>query len=144
VIGVGDLAVILLHLGMRWVKFKPADSELSAQGNGLSLTSLNLRSVGCVVNINRYSTPKAPFQKEDLMIPTDAANAMNFGLVPTCPNKGFEEDYLDVGTTEALDRLMRNWDAAGDCRQRVHEVQEHGYMWVFTDLIPLVAPFMLQ
>ena len=79
-IWVSDLAVLAIKLGMTWLDFRPNVGSLRAEGNGLVLTSMQFRSMGCAIHIQRYALPR--MDHPSFYIPTRSASDMLFGLVP--------------------------------------------------------------
>ena len=67
---------------MTWTQFRPDDSVLRAEGNRMTFTSTNVRSVGTILAFSRRQWQKPEMKQRDLYIPTIEADMMGFGIVP--------------------------------------------------------------
>lgn len=153
-IGVSDLAICIRRLGLRWLKFDPASATLQAQGNNLILTSAHLSSLGCVVTLTRVSglLSENRFPQRYFYIPCIQADAMGFGLLPSCPHRGFPEFFKIGSKSDIIDTMKRfgpldeNVDIPAKAAiERVDKLLNQGqFLHSFLDIIPLVAPFMRE
>lgn len=125
---------------MRWLQFQPSQSVLRAEGNNLLLTSSYLRGIGCVVTFARLSW-RNRFPEENFMIPSIQADAMGFGILPALPNKS---TTLNISTTSGVINTMKEFESSDDVIQRLEELtgRRDKFLYAFTDIIPLTAPFM--
>ncbi|KGO47924.1 hypothetical protein PEXP_037990 [Penicillium expansum] len=139
-IGVSDLAIFIRRLGLRWLQFRPSESVLRAEGNNLLLTSSYLRGIGCVVTFARLSW-RNRFPEEYFMIPNIQADAMGFGILPALPGKS---TAFNVSTTSGVINTMKEFEPSDDVIQRLEELtgRRDKFLYAFTDIIPLTAPFM--
>lgn len=115
VVSVSDIAIIARRLGMKWRQFDLVDSNLRAEGNGYTITSTLVRSVGIVLEIT--VDQDLPFKYNsnndlditllnELYIPSEIADKLTFGIVT-----GLREldipDYK-LGTLEEIITLLQN------------------------------------
>ena len=140
VIWVSDLAVLIPQLGMNWLEFKPTDGLLRAEGNGWVLTSTQLRSVGWVVNIQPYYTPD--LSRARMLVPTEAAQSMTFGILSTGPSWITE---FPIGNIDHVLRWMRVVKLPTECLNFLKELEGDGNpLYGFVDLIPMLSTFLRQ
>ncbi|KAJ5981900.1 hypothetical protein N7522_013528 [Penicillium canescens] len=139
-IGVSDLAIFIRRLGLRWLQFRPSESVLRAEGNNLLLSSSYRRGIGCVVTFARLSW-RNRFPEKYFMIPSIQADAMGFGILPALPNKS---TAFNVCTTSGVINTMKEFEPSDDVIQRLEELtgRRDKFLYAFTDIIPLTAPFM--
>ena len=125
---------------MKWLEFKPTEGILRAEGNGWVLTSTQLRSVGCVVNIQPYYTPSV--DRTHMMVSTQAANLTTFGILSTGP---FESDDFPIGNLDHVLRWMRHVRLPSQCLNILKELEGDGSpLYGFVDLIPMLSTFVRQ
>jgi hypothetical protein len=158
-INIGDLGVLARRLGMEWDRFEPSDGILRAQGNGYNLTSVLVRSVGTMVEINEvlgsgsqnaprpWLTPVIPehVERKMLMIPCAAADKMAFGILPGAGSDFLHRDF-DVSSLESIPGLLRYFTkneglvaafASGHWQQA-------GWCPGVSDLLSIIAPMMYR
>ena len=104
-----DIAVMARRLGMIWKQFEPLEGNLRAEGNGHTISSTAVRSMGTVLQIGvkeflPSGEPAAEFN--ELYIPSEASDKMGFGLVPGEASLGVP-DYK-LGTEEEVLATLRN------------------------------------
>ena len=109
VVSISDIAILARRLGMIWRQFEPLDGNLRAEGNGHTISSAAVRSMGTVLTIGiQDPLPKADGVDglDEVYIPMEAADKMGFGIVPGEPGLGIP-DYK-VGTEEEVLTTLRN------------------------------------
>lgn len=115
VVSVSDIAIIARRLGMNWRQFDLFNSNLRAEGNGYTITSTLVRSVGIVLEItidqdllhNRnISNDLDVSLLNELYIPSEIADKLAFGIVSGLPGFGIP-DYK-LGTLEEIITLLQN------------------------------------
>ena len=77
---IGDVAIIARRLGMDWKQFDPLEGSLKAEGNGQTITSATVRSMGTVlqVTIQEHIQTRCLKLGTDLYIPDMNADGMGF------------------------------------------------------------------
>ena len=104
-----DIAVMARRLGMVWKQFEPLDGNLRAEGNGHTITSTAVRSMGTVLQIGiKDFLPSADPTEElnELYIPCEAADKMGFGIVTG--EVGLRVPDYKLGTEEEVLATLRN------------------------------------
>lgn len=158
-ININDLGVLARRLGMEWDRFEPSDGVLRAQGNGYDLTSVLVRSVGTMVEINEIvgaGAQNAPLpwlvpiipehvERKMLLIPCAAADKMAFGILPGVGSDFLHRDF-DVSSLSSICGLVRYFTkneglvaafASG-------EWQQSGWCPGVSDLLSIIAPMMYR
>lgn len=99
---VHDIAVIARRLGLHWKEFSPVTGVLIAEGNGQTITSTLLRSVGVLVH---YADNRVR-QRASLesAIPSRNADLQGLGLI--CSSLRHAYFAYSVGTFEQLSHLF--------------------------------------
>ena len=138
-----DIAVFSRRIGMRWKAFEPSEGALRAEGNGHTLDSTTVRSVGVVVQFTMrdplFDPLLYPNGLEELYIPTAPADKMGFGIVPGDPRL-FVPDHV-VGTpADCLARTLEIDVQAGETLKVL--MNENGWTPGFSDIIGLAAPMI--
>ena len=99
-----DTAIFSRRLGMRWKTFEPSEGILRADGNGHTVDSTTVRSVGVVLHFSIRDPLRYPRSFEELYIPTEPADMMGFGILPGDPNLSIPDHA--IGTpAECLARM---------------------------------------
>lgn len=143
-----DIAVMARRLGMTWKQFEPLDGNFRAEGNGHTITSTSVRSMGTVLQIGvKNFLPSADSAEElnELFIPSEAADKMGFGIVPGEPRLGVP-DYK-LGTEEDVLATLRNVvDPNRDAAERVKGILVNNPGWTpgISDIIGFAAPMIRQ
>lgn len=116
VVSVSDIAIIARRLGMNWRQFDLVDSNLRAEGNGFTITSTLVRSVGIVLEIivdqdlpYKYNCSNDLLDVSvlnELYIPSEIADKLAFGIVSGLPGFGIP-DYK-LGTLQEIITLLQN------------------------------------
>lgn len=115
VVSVSDIAIIARRLGMNWRQFDLVDSNLRAEGNGYTITSTLVRSVGIVLEITVDQNVPYKYNSSndldvsllnELYIPSETADKLAFGIVSGLPGFGIP-DYK-LGTLEEIVTLLQN------------------------------------
>jgi hypothetical protein len=143
VIGISDLAICMRRMGLRWIQFQPSDAALRAEGNDISLTSSYLRAVGCVVTYTRVrgKSGNMRFPTEKYLIPNNQADAMGFGLLPSCHKTA--RPFFDLSTISSVLDVFESFHPSDDALKRLRDLsQKDNFFYAFLDLIPLTTPFM--
>lgn len=85
VVGVSDIAIMVRRLGMLWQQFDLLEGHMRAEGNGFTVTSTSVRSIGIVLQFVVSDPLPDDYDMEqvhELYIPSEAADKMGFGIVP--------------------------------------------------------------
>lgn len=115
VVGVSDIVIMARRLGMDWRQFDLINSNLRAEGNGYTITSTLVRSVGLVVEIaadqnllDKYDLSRDPdvSLSNELYIPSETADKLTFGIVSGLP--GFDIPDYKLGTLDEIIALLQN------------------------------------
>ena len=144
---IGDLAVMARRLGMIWKQFEPLDGNFRAEGNGHTITSTAVRSMGTVLQIGvKDFLPSAEAAEElnELYIPSEAADKMGFGIVPGVASLGVP-DYK-LGTEEEVLATLRNVMSSREAAETVKSISTANPGWTpgISDLIGFAAPMIRQ
>lgn len=158
-INIGDLGILARRLGMEWDRFEPSDGILRAQGNGYNLTSVLVRSVGTMVEINEilgsgaqnaplpWLTPVIPehVERKMLLIPCAAADKMAFGILPGV-NSGLLHRDFDVSSLDRIPALLRYFTRNEGLVAAFTSVywQQAGWCPGVSDLLSIIAPMMYR
>ena len=143
-----DLAVMARRLGMIWKQFEPLEGNLRAEGNGHTITSTVVRSMGTVLQIGvKDFLPSGDPAEEfnELYVPSEAADKMGFGLVPGEASLGVP-DYK-LGTEEEVLATLRNVvDPSREAAGTVKAILEANPGWTpgISDIIGFAAPMIRQ
>lgn len=143
-----DLAIMARRLGMIWKQFEPLDGNLRAEGNGHTITSTAVRSMGTVLQIGvKDFLPSADDSEEsnELYIPSEAADKMGFGIVPGDASLGVP-DYK-LGTEEEVLATLRNVvDPSRGAAESVKNALKANPGWTpgISDIIGFAAPMIRQ
>jgi hypothetical protein len=143
VIGISDLAICMRRMGLKWIQFQPLDAMLRAEGNNLSLTSSYLRAVGCVVTYTRVQGKSGDvrFPLKRYLIPCVQADAMGFGLLPSCHRNA--RPFFNVNTISGILDVFESFQPPEEALERLRDLsRKDNFFYAFIDLIPLTAPFM--
>ncbi len=128
---------------MKWLEFKPTESLLRAEGNGLVLTSTSLRSVGCVVNVQTYDVPVLDLTV--MTVSTEAALHLSFGYIPVASLKSIFQPRIQVGTIDHIIQWMNDAGLPSECSVQIRELERAGNpLYGFVDLIPMRSIFLRQ
>ena len=157
---VGDIIALAHRLGMFWTDLRPADGIMRAEGNGSSIISTTIRGFGLLLQFTHdeaaerpESDPKKPPPEKKNLVPTAAADKLGFQIIPGDHCLGrIQEDGTRIGLPDfAFDERNRSKKVRDALKQLSLEVVEneycnymerHGNYIGFSDLLPLVAPFM--
>ena len=146
VVSISNIAILARRLGMMWRQFEPLDGNLRAEGNGHTISSAAVRSMGTVLTIGiRDHLPKADDVdgRDGLYIPLEAADKMGFGIVPGAPALGIP-DYK-VGTEEEILATLRNVvDPSHEAADRFKGILGANPGWTpgISDIIGLACPMI--
>ncbi len=115
VVSVSHIAIMARRLGLQWSQFDPIGSNLKAEGNGYTINSTLLRSVGTVleITVDQDLPHKYNFKNEfdiklinELYIPSEIADKLTFGIVSGLP--GFDIPDYSLGTLADIISLLQN------------------------------------
>jgi len=80
---VRDVATMVQYLGCRWTNFKPEEGILRAEGDGINVTSAEVRSLGTVISFTK--TDRRVEDRRDLhgvvFSPFEGAATLGFGII---------------------------------------------------------------
>ncbi|KAI4091325.1 MAG: hypothetical protein LQ348_006005 [Seirophora lacunosa] len=151
---IGDIAVIVLRLGMEWQTFRPEAGEMRAEGNEHIIYSTLDRSIGPILHY-AHGQARDVYLKEHriesglpdkrLTIPTREVDMMRFGILP-CHAGLMRRKSYKMGTAGEVQATLDLLDPTGSARKKVRDnlqfdpTSTHG----FSDLIPMGAPMLRQ
>lgn len=118
VVGVSDIAIMVRRLGMLWKQFDPLEGNMRAEGNGFTVTSTLVRSIGIVLQIGVSDPLPDEYDMEqvhELYIPSEAADKMGFGIVPgqaglNIPDYKLGTEAQVLATVREIDPTRRTLD----------------------------------
>ena len=145
---VSDIAVMARRLGLIWKQFDHLEGNLRAEGNGHTIISTAVRSMGTVlqIGIKDFLPTGDPAEEfNELYIPSEAADKMGFGLVPGEASLGVP-DYK-LGTEEEVLATLRNVvDPSREAARTVEGLLEANPGWTpgISDIIGFAAPMIRQ
>ena len=147
-VAIGDIAIMARRLGMIWKQFEPLDGNLRAEGNGHTITSTAVRSMGTVLQIgvkDFLSSGDPAEELNELYIPSEAADKMGFGIVPGEVSLGVP-DYKLGTEAEVLATLQNVVDPSRAAAERVKSISEANPGWTpgISDIIGFAAPMIRQ
>ncbi|KAL8773337.1 MAG: hypothetical protein Q9209_001731 [Squamulea sp. 1 TL-2023] len=140
VVSISDIAIIARRLNMEWKQFRPLEGNLQAEGDGHTISSADVRSMGTVLQIGvRDLLPSEGIH--DLYIPSEPADKMGFGIVPGEPHLGIPDHK--IGTEEEIMATLRNLisQAAADQVKSITEANPGWYPGI-SDVIGMAAPMI--
>ncbi len=146
VVSISNIAILARRLGMIWRQFEPLDGNLRAEGNGHTISSAAVRSMGTVLTIGiQDPLPKADDVdgRDEVYIPLEAADKMGFGIVPGAPALGIP-DYK-LGTEEEILATLRNVvDPSHEAADRVKGILGANPGWTpgISDIIGFACPMI--
>ena len=145
VVSISNIAILARRLGMIWRQFEPLDGNLRAEGNGHTITSVAVRSMGTVLTIGIQDPTNGDevAGRDDLYIPLEAADKMGFGIVPGAPELGTPDHKL--GTEEEILATLRNVvDPSHEAADRVKGILGANPGWTpgISDIIGLACPML--
>ena len=146
VVSISNIAVLARRLGMLWRQFEPLDGNLRAEGNGHTISSAAVRSMGTVLTIGiQDPLPKVDGVngRDELYIPMEAADKMGFGIVPGAPGLGIP-DYK-MGTEDEVLATLRNVvDPSHEAANQVKGLLEANPGWTpgISDIIGFACPLI--
>lgn len=111
VVSISDIAIMARRLGMLWKQFDPLEGNMRAEGNGFTITSTLVRSMGIVLQIGVNDPLPDEYDKEqihELYIPSEAADKMGFGIVPG--QAGLNIPDFKLGTEAQVLATLREID----------------------------------
>ena len=146
VVSISNIAILARRLGMIWRQFEPLDGNLRAEGNGHTISSAAVRSMGTVLTIGiQDPLPEVDGVNgcDELYIPKEAADKMGFGIVPGAPGLGIP-DYK-LGTEEEVLATLRNVvDPSHEAANQVKALLEANPGWTpgISDIIGFACPMI--
>lgn len=111
IVSVSDIAIMARRLGMLWKQFDPLEGNMRAEGNGFTITSTLVRSMGTVLQTGVNDPLPDEYDKEqlyELFIPSEAADKLGFGIVPgqaglNIPDYKMGTEYQVLATLQEID-----------------------------------------
>ena len=145
VVSISNIAILARRLGMIWRQFEPLDGNLRAEGNGHTITSAAVRSMGTVltIDIQDPSNGDEVTGRDALYIPLDAADKMGFGIVPGASVLDIP-DYK-LGTEEEILATLRDVvDPSHEAADRIKGILGANPGWTpgISDIIGLACPML--
>ena len=153
---IGDVISIAHRLGMIWTDLQPEHGVLRAEGNGHTLSSTLVRSLGILLRYT-YHSPNTRYDKVDswrnYLIPSDSADKLGFGILPGCRELGIQDLTVNRnGTKDHEDNDFGPFDDIIDIiglddgvKEELREnLAEFRYLEGFCDIVCLATPFLPQ
>ena len=154
----GPLIVLALRLGMRWNRADWKDNKVRAEGNGYSISPIEVRGLGTVVSFKDDFVGKAA-RDIPAYIPSEPANKMMCGILPGEPRLlDGDCDFPVIGDNgrPSLDLVydilrkigVEDWKLFGeelkreDVDYKMHWFERMFKRPCFNDLTRLIPPFM--
>lgn len=113
---VGDVAIMIAHLGLSWKEFAPHKGVMSAEGNNCFITSTFMRSLGIVLSFSADSHLISDRERrKNVYVPSLRASLLAFGLMPRseiAPVGPFHRtpyEAFPVGSVESFDRYLKSF-----------------------------------
>ncbi|KAL8936385.1 MAG: hypothetical protein Q9216_004958 [Gyalolechia sp. 2 TL-2023] len=160
VTNIGDIAVIVQRLGMRWLAFRPEDGEMRAEGDGHIIYSTLVRSIGPILHYasenlnyesaNRYTRTGGKklsnggfnglLAAEHRFINTAEADMLRFGIMP-CHDLMNGKQFA-LGTIDEVCTTLDSLDLSGSASKKVRDNRQLDptSTFGFSDLISMAAP----
>ncbi|KAL9603548.1 MAG: hypothetical protein Q9219_001050 [cf. Caloplaca sp. 3 TL-2023] len=152
---VGDIAIIVERLGMKWQAFRPEYGEMRAEGNDQMIYSTLDRSTGTILHyaqgakrhglpMNFYGEFKSDSHLAEVpTIPTRESDMMRFGILP-CHKELMGREFYTMGTIEEVKATLNLLDPTGSASKKVHDNRtiEATSTYGFPDLIAMAAPIL--
>lgn len=156
VTNIGDIAVIVQRLGMKWQAFCPEDGEMRAEGNGHIIYSTLVRSIGPILhyaheNVRPMSVDKYIHELHDRalggansaerqFIHTAEVDMMRFGMVPC--HSLMKYRLFVMGTINEVCATLDSLDLSGSASKKVRDNRQFDptSTFGFSDLISMTAP----
>ena len=129
---------------MKWIDFKPTEGIVRAEGNGLYLSSTQIRATGCVVNIQKSEISGLPQQA--MVIPTEDVDWLIFGYIPMTGLQHLTpHSYSPLNGSKYIERWI---DLKGLSVEHVAYLKELGRLekplYGLIDEIPMLVAFFRQ
>ncbi|QIW98178.1 hypothetical protein AMS68_003696 [Peltaster fructicola] len=145
---IGHVVVLAMRLGMSWRNLDRTKLQLSADGNGRSITSTDVKNMGIVLAFS--ATGSFDFKGLDI-IPSRAADKMMCGILPGDPDlvqRGDADSIQRDFSLVNLDRkLIQLWETDGVYRQiglelpRSHTVESRDRC-THNEVVTLLSSFL--
>ena len=148
---VGDIAVLIERLGMKWLSFQPEDGIMRAEGHGLVVYSTLVRSLGPILHYSRgrgLPSSSAMFQNPlssiEVFVASSKADMMRFGLLPVEKSLLEDIDCLGMGTIDEVRATLDVFDPSGRSNKKVRDDRQFDSTatFGFSDLISMTAPML--
>ncbi|KAL9027040.1 MAG: hypothetical protein Q9196_004381 [Gyalolechia fulgens] len=158
VTNIGDIAVIVQRLGMKWQAFCPEVGEMRAEGNGHIIYSTLVRSIGPILHYAHENVSPIPVDKyiqeirdgtrggfnpaERQFIDTVEVDMMRFGMIP-CHSLMMYRKFV-MGTIDEVCATLDSLDLSGAASKKVRDNRQFDprSTFGFSDLIPMAAPML--
>ena len=141
VINLTAVAILIRRLGMTWTVFKPSNSLLQAEGNGMVVNSIKVPAVGTVLEFNRAERSSYTMNRAELLVPGRDIDALGFGLVR--PWFKDYEHYMRMGTNDEYTTTMLLYCGVGFANRKTRDRIKSGAMTrCLADFIGLTARVM--
>ena len=137
----GDIIAIAHRLGMEWKDLRPGENIMRAEGNGQSISSTPIRSLGILLQYtnDRFLVEDKVYMDTSLTVCSAEADKFGFGIIPGFGALGMSDIPLnDAPEMTAVKNAMR----ALGIEDYVKNFGDQRNLRSFFDLIPLVAPWI--
>ncbi|KAI9893286.1 MAG: hypothetical protein M1814_000415 [Vezdaea aestivalis] len=132
----GSIAVVAKRLGMRWRDFRPHDGVMNAEGNGQTLTSTTVRSLGLLL---QYSCDPQGQDFNFPYVPSSASDLLAFGIVPA---SGLGTPRLTVGTLNDIKALIHELSPGGQYSALLRDEENLQWLDGFSEILGIASPFL--
>ena len=148
---VGDVAVMVERLGMKWLTFQPEDGMMRAEGHRLVIYSTSVRSTGPILHCScgrglpkSSKTTQNPLQSNEVYISSRQADMMRFGLLPVEKLLLPDLDPLAMGIATEVLATLDIFDPSGRSSKKVRGNRQFQptATFGFSDLISMSAPML--
>lgn len=148
---VGDIAIMVQRLGMKWLTFQPEDGLMRAEGHGLVIYSTLVRSIGPILHFSGgrrlpgfLATTKNSLKSSEISIVSGEADMMRFGLLPVDKLLLPDLEPLAMGTIDEVKATLDVFDPTGRSSKKVRDNRqfEPTATFGFSDLLSMTAPML--
>ena len=140
---VSDIAICAVRLGMRWKDFRPMDGSLIAEGQGQTLISTHVRSIGLILNYTFDTYKNQTDTDKSFWVPSGIADRFIFGIMPS-PFKSLCEGGLELGTVTDIYATFSIISPSGSLQTALREYQESDPQRIpgISDLFCMTCPML--
>ena len=138
---VGDIVAIAHRLGMEWKDLRPGENIMRAEGNGQSISSTPIRSLGILLQYtnDQFLVEDKVVMDASLTVCSTEADKFGFNIIPGFQALGMSDIPLsDAPEATAIKNAMRTLGIEDYDKH----FRDQNNVPSFFDLIPLAAPWI--